>query len=124
MRPDCFDFIAHARAHGLQVGFSPSATGRLTPEALRRARDAGTHRPHLSLDGATAETHDRFRGVRGSFAHMWQAMHAACELGLPLQIGTTVSRVNVHELAALAVSVISSSISAASRTWPSRCTPG
>jgi len=102
MRPDCFDFIAHARARGLQVGFSPSATGRLTRDALRRARDAGTHRLHLSLDGATAETHDRFRGVRGSFARTWQAIHAARDLGLPLQIGTTVSRVNVHELPVLA----------------------
>jgi radical SAM protein len=108
MRPDCFDFIAYARARGLQVGFSPSATGRLTPEALRRARDAGTHRLHLSLDGATAETHDRFRGVRGSFARTWQAIEAARELGLPLQIGTTVSRVNVHELAALAELVAAS----------------
>lgn len=102
MRPDCFEFIAHARARGLQVGFSPSATGRLTRDALRRARDAGTHRLHLSLDGATAETHDRFRGVRGSFARTWQAIHAARDLDLPLQIGTTVSRVNVHELPMLA----------------------
>lgn len=102
MRPDCFEFIAHARARGLQVGFSPSATGRLTRDALRRACDAGTHRLHLSLDGATAETHDRFRGVRGSFARTWQAIHAARDLDLPFQIGTTVSRVNVHELPMLA----------------------
>lgn len=102
MRPDCFEFIARARARGLQVGFSPSATGRLTREALRRAQEAGVHRLHLSLDGATAETHDRFRGVRGSFDRTWRAIRTAGELGLPLQIGTTVARINVHELEQLA----------------------
>ncbi len=102
MRPDCFELIAHARERGLQVGFSPSATGRLTRAALEWAKEAGVHRLHLSLDGATADTHDRFRGVRGSFARTLAAMAQARELGLPLQVGTTVSRVNVHELPMLA----------------------
>jgi radical SAM protein len=101
MRLDCFEFIAHARAKGLQVGFSPSATGRLTRNNLRRALEAGTHRLHLSLDGATAETHDSFRGVKGSYARTIRAMEDARELGLPLQVGTTVTRLNVHEMEAL-----------------------
>ncbi len=37
MRPDCFDFITAARARGLQVGFSPSATGR-QPKSEARDR--------------------------------------------------------------------------------------
>jgi AdoMet-dependent heme synthase len=98
MRDDCFRFIGHARGRGLQVGFSPSATGRLTRVALARARDAGTHRLHLSLDGATAETHDSFRGVTGSYQRTLRGMADARGIGLPLQVGTTVSRLNVHEL--------------------------
>ncbi len=102
MRPDCFTFVAHARHCGLQVGFSPSATGRLTWKALAHARYAGVHRLHLSLDGATAETHDRFRGVSGSFARTLRAMEDARDVALPLQVGTTVSTLNVDELPRLA----------------------
>jgi len=101
MRPDCFDFIARARERNLQVGFSPSATGKLTKANLQRALDAGTHRLHLSLDGATTDSHDSFRGVRGSFARTIQGMEAAREIGLPLQVGTTVTRHNVDELEAI-----------------------
>jgi radical SAM protein len=101
MRPDCFDFIARARERNMQVGFSPSATGKLTRANLQRAMDAGTHRLHLSLDGATAESHDSFRGVRGSFARTIQGMEAARAIGLPLQVGTTVTRHNVDELEAI-----------------------
>lgn len=102
MREDCFALISQARERGMQVGFSPSATGRLTRDAVRRAHDAGTHRLHLSLDGAAAETHDRFRGVRGSFDRTVRAMADAAEVGPPLQVGTTVTRTNVHELEAIA----------------------
>ena len=98
MRDDCFDLIAHARMRGLQVGFSPSVTGRLTRAALEQAQDAGTHRLHLSLDGATAATHDGFRGVAGSFERTLRAMTRVRELSLPLQVGTTVNRLNVDEL--------------------------
>lgn len=102
MREDCFTLISHARDRGMQVGFSPSATGRLTREAIRRASEAGAHRLHLSLDGASADTHDRFRGVRGSFDRTVRAMADAADVGPPLQVGTTVTRTNVDELEAIA----------------------
>lgn len=102
MRDDCFTFIEQAKNRGMQVGFSPSATGRLTAAAIRHARDAGTHRLHLSLDGATAVTHDRFRGVQGSYDRTIRGMAAAAAAGLPLQVGTTVTRTNEHELEAIA----------------------
>lgn len=92
MRDDCFDFVRRARENGMQVGFSPSATGRLTRSSLEQALAVGVHRLHLSLDGASAETHDRFRGVRGSFDRTLRAMRDAREIGLPLQVGTTITR--------------------------------
>jgi hypothetical protein len=39
------------------VALSPSATGRLTRAALERARAAGAHMLHLSLDGSSPEVH-------------------------------------------------------------------
>jgi AdoMet-dependent heme synthase len=97
-RPDVFALIAHAARRGLHVGFSPSVTGRLTPRAVRRARDAGASSVHLSLDGATAATHDDFRGIHGSFDRTLAAMAAVRRLGLPLQVGTSVTRHTVTDL--------------------------
>ncbi len=97
-RPDLFTLIAHAAGRGLHVGLSPSVTGRLTTQALRRARDAGASSVHLSLDGASAATHDGLRGVRGSFDRTHVAMAAVRDLGLPLQVGTTVTRQTAADL--------------------------
>ena len=65
MRPDIYELIDYAVGRDLRVALSPSVTGKLTRQALERAKTAGTHMLHLSLDGSTADIHDRFRGVRG-----------------------------------------------------------
>ena len=49
------------------MSLSPSVTPRLTRSTMTRLRDAGTKAVSLSLDGATAATHDGFRGVSGVF---------------------------------------------------------
>ena len=66
-RDDLFDISSHARSIGLPVALAPSATPRVTPEALARLKAAGVDRIALSLDGADAATHDAFRGFPGSF---------------------------------------------------------
>jgi metal-sulfur cluster biosynthetic enzyme len=55
----------------------------------------------MSLDGATAEAHDAFRGVPGSHRHTLRIIDRARALGLPLQVNTTVCRQTVDELPAL-----------------------
>jgi len=101
-RGDVFDLIAHAVERGLHTSFSPSATARLTPRALLRCKDAGLARAAISLDGASAETQDKFRGVKGSYARTLRAMREVSDAGLSLQLHTTLSRFNLHELQGLA----------------------
>lgn len=101
-RPDVFDLISHAANTGMHVGFSPSVTGRLRAGALARAVAAGTGTVHLSLDGASAQTHDAFRGVAGHFVRSLRAIDEVCALGVRLQVATTVSRWNILELPAIA----------------------
>ena len=50
------------------------------------------------MDGASAETHDAFRGMSGSFARTLDAVRWANEIGLPVQINTTFSRRNIAEI--------------------------
>jgi AdoMet-dependent heme synthase len=101
MREDVYDLLAYAAARDLRVALSPSATARATRERLARARAAGTHMLHVSLDGSGPEIHDRFRGVRGSFDRTLRILRDAHDLGFLSQIGTTVSRHNLDDLPAI-----------------------
>jgi radical SAM protein len=101
-RHDVFELVDYAAAAGLAVAMTPSATPLVTREALRRLRDAGLHRLAVSLDGADAATHDGFRRVPGSFQRTMEILADARELGLPVQINTTVAKHNVAQLDAIA----------------------
>lgn len=97
-RPDLFELIAHARSVGVRVSLTPSATPLLTKDVVVRLKEAGLARLAVSMDGASAESHDAFRGMRGSFARTLDAVRWANEVGLPVQINTTFSRRNINEI--------------------------
>jgi AdoMet-dependent heme synthase len=97
-RPDLFELIAHARKVGVRVSLTPSATPLLTREIVFRLKEAGLARLAVSMDGASAATHDAFRGLSGSFARTLDAVRWANEAGLPVQINTTFSRRNIGEI--------------------------
>jgi AdoMet-dependent heme synthase len=100
-RPDVVDLVAHARRRGVVVSLTPSGTGAATEEKLGALRDAGLARLAVSLDGASADAHDAFRGVRGSHRQTMRILERARSLGLPLQVNTTVCRQTVDELPGL-----------------------
>lgn len=102
MRPDLFEVATHAVSSGLRTSLSPSVTALVTPERLAQAYQAGIRRVSFSLDGATADVHDGFRGVKGSYERTLWAIGAAQEAGLTVQINTTVSKWNAVQLDALA----------------------
>ncbi|MBQ6941715.1 MAG: TIGR04053 family radical SAM/SPASM domain-containing protein [Akkermansia sp.] len=98
MRRDIFDIIERATARGLRVALSPAATNRLLHTDFHKLRAAGVVSMSLSLDGATQETHDTFRGVPHTFERTLQAARMAKEAGIQLQINTTISRSTLPEL--------------------------
>ena len=97
MRPDLLEIIAGATERGLHVALSPSATPRFVKADLCRFRDVGLHRVSLSLDGATCESHDAFRGVPGTWDRTMEGIGAVREAGIELQINTTFTRQNLGE---------------------------
>lgn len=98
MHRDVFDLLAYAIAKGLRTSLTPSATALVTPKNLTRVREAGVRRVAVSLDGPTAEVHDRFRGFSGAFARTLEIMRDVRGADLALQINTTVSRYNLPVL--------------------------
>jgi radical SAM protein len=101
-RPDIAELVAYGSHIGLTVSLTPSGTALVTEDRLRALQQAGLARLAVSLDGATAESHDAFRGVRGSHRFTLAIVERARALGLPLQINTTVCQQTRAELPALA----------------------
>ncbi len=102
MRPDLFELIAYAAARGLRCSLTPTATALPTKERLEKARDAGIKRVALSLDAPRPEIHDDFRKVKGSWQRTMDTLHRAHDVGLSVQVNTTVAKHNVdilHEIA-------------------------
>ncbi|MEU6123072.1 TIGR04053 family radical SAM/SPASM domain-containing protein [Streptomyces sp. NPDC047123] len=104
-RADLTDLVAYGTSLGLRVAVSPSGTPTLDRANLTAVRDAGAIALSLSLDGSTAERHDAFRGVDGVFEWTLQGWRTARELGLKVQVNTTVTRNSLEDLADIAALV-------------------
>lgn len=98
MREDLFELASYGKSIGLRVSITPSATPRVTADAMRKAADIGLDRWAFSLDGSTADIHDRFRGTSGSYDLTMRSLRQLRKLGMPLQINTTVCVHNKNDL--------------------------
>src|SRR5882724_10315186 len=101
-RPDLYELIAHSVKLGLRTNVTPSATPLLTPQVIDEFKRLGVARMAISLDGATAKSHDDFRQVAGTFDCALRALKHAQSIGLETQLQTTVTRRNRAELADVA----------------------
>ncbi len=102
MRRDLFDIVEYGIQNGLTVSVSPSATALVTSERLERLAELGVSRVSFSLDGATAEAHDAFRGFPGTFDRTLAIIRRAREAGLGFHVNTTVTRHTRRDLPAIA----------------------
>ena len=99
-REDLPELVRYATRCGFPSVLAPC--GRFaTSERLAELKDAGIRAISLSVDGATAEIHDAFRGVPGAFQMALDAMAAARKIGLPFQINHTLTRAGLNNLRAM-----------------------
>ncbi|MCG3211384.1 MAG: putative mycofactocin radical SAM maturase MftC [Anaerolineae bacterium] len=97
-RDDLFELLAYGNQLGLAMAVSPSGTPLLNRENLRKIKENGGKAISLSIDGSTPARHDDFRQVPGSFELTTRGWQTARELGLKLQLNTTVTRYNLDDL--------------------------
>jgi len=105
MRKDIFDLALHGTGLGLRMVMATNGT-LVTPQTARQIKDSGIRRISISLDGADAGSHDRFRQVAGAFESALKGIAILKEAGIEFQINTTVTRHNrddVHKILDLAV---------------------
>lgn len=97
LRPDIFDIARYGTQKGLRMVMAPNGT-LITEKFAKQMADAGIQRISISLDGATRETHDRFRGVDGAFEGALRGIKLAKEAGVEFQVNTTITKTNLKEI--------------------------
>lgn len=98
LRPDIFDLARYGHSLGLRMVMAVNGT-LLDIEKARKLKASGIQRISISMDGATAESHDFFRQVKGAYDGVLKGIEAVRAAELEYQINTTITRFNLHELA-------------------------
>jgi len=97
LRPDIFEIAQYGTDQGLRMVMAVNGM-LVTPETVQKMLGAGIRRISVSLDGATAECHDAFRGVPGAFEGALRGLANAKAAGLEFQINTTITKTNLEQI--------------------------
>jgi AdoMet-dependent heme synthase len=97
LRDDIFDIAAYGTKIGLRMVMAPNGT-LVTEPIAKKLVDSGIKRISVSLDGATRESHDKFRKVEGAFDGALNAMKIARKIGLDFQVNTTITKTNLDQI--------------------------
>ena len=97
LREDIFEIARHGDAKGMRMVMAPNGT-LVTNEIAAKMAQSGIQRISVSLDGATAGSHDAFRGVQGAFESALQGIANAKAAGIQFQINTTITKTNLDQI--------------------------
>jgi len=97
LRSDFIDLVRYATDRGLACYMATNGL-LLTPENIKALKQAGLCMVHISLDGGSAETHDRFRGYPGAFDQVIAAVKNCHEEALQVALAATPTRLNDGEM--------------------------
>jgi len=100
-RADIYELIRYARKIGLRPVLATCGY-RIDEKTIVKLKKAGVMALSFSIDGANAETHDKFRGTAGAFDSAVNAAKIAHKAHIRFQINTTISRINVDEVIGIA----------------------
>lgn len=100
LRDDIFRIAASASNLGLRVALSTNGT-LVSLETARRLIENGVTSVSISIDGSTAGIHDDFRQQPGAFAASLDGMKIFQEAGIKVQINTSLTSRNQHDLEAI-----------------------
>ncbi|MCQ5363093.1 MAG: radical SAM protein [Candidatus Methanomethylicia archaeon] len=96
-RKDFFELAAYAKKHIPYVSMASNGT-LITEDAAKEIRNAGIDYVEISVDGATPQTHDEFRGMPGAFERAIEGVKNCVQEGVDTCIATVLHRDNIAEL--------------------------
>lgn len=100
MRPDLFELLDHARSQSVTAALATNGT-LIDATIAAGLAAAGISRVSVSLDGASARTHDTFRGLDGSFDQAVRGIQHLRQAGVQVQINVTMTKRNQADAAAM-----------------------
>lgn len=97
LRDDVFELVRYGTEKGLRMAMGTNGT-LMTDQVAGKLKDAGIQKVAVSLDSSISQTHDEFRGVKGSWKHTIEGVKACIRQGIGVQINTTVTQQNYDEI--------------------------
>jgi radical SAM protein with 4Fe4S-binding SPASM domain len=99
LHPDVFDIIAYIRSKPMSVMLFTNGT-MVTEEVVTRVKELGVLSVTVSLDGATAKTHDTFRGGK-SFDAVVEAVNLLKKAEIPVRVNVSLHKGILGEIVLL-----------------------
>ena len=96
-REDLFELVGQAQMAGIIPALATNGT-LIDAAAAQRIADSGIVRVAVSLDGATAEVHNKLRQLDGSFERALEGISCLREKDVPFQINVTLTKHNAEQL--------------------------
>lgn len=100
VRRNILDLIERASDNGMYTSIATNGT-LISKEKAMELKKAGLRYAQISLDGATAETHDSFRGIPGAFDKTIQGIRNSVDEGFFVSVATTTTKMNLSEVPAI-----------------------
>jgi radical SAM protein with 4Fe4S-binding SPASM domain len=100
LRPDMFDILSYCSRKVMTLIRTNGAF--LNRENAHRLKSIGVGRVLIDVMGASAQTHDAFAGLKGSFERACDAIRLLADAGVHTDALTILTRQNAGELTAIA----------------------
>jgi len=96
VHPRLIEYALYAVSKGMRAVISTNGT-LITKEKAKNLKEIGLSYVGISLDGLE-ETHDKFRGVKGSFQRAMRAIENCQEAGIKVGLRFTINKRNVKDI--------------------------
>jgi len=96
-REDLFELVKHAHSLGITPALATNGT-LINTTVAEQIRESGIARVSVSLDGATAEVHNKLRQLEGSFERAIEGIGYLRDKKVPFQINLTLTKHNAGQL--------------------------
>jgi len=96
-RDDIFELIGYAKSLGITPALATNGT-MINAAVAQKIVDSGIVRVAVSLDGATADVHNKLRKLDGAFEQAIEGIKQLHEKEIPFQINITLTKHNAEQL--------------------------
>jgi AdoMet-dependent heme synthase len=97
LRKDVFELIQYGTQKGLRMGLGSNGS-LIDNDVAKKLKEAGIKTVSISLDSHVPEHHDEFRGVKGSWQKVVNALKALRDNDVLVQVNTTLTQQNYNEI--------------------------